>query len=517
MKMPTRRFSFSTGILVASLSLTVLSCANPASIDVTICTVDSADASPLSGSVVEVSEGNNPASSGTTEADGCVTLAVEVSTTSSIEGPAAARGFSMDPPYPNPVRFSTSIPVYMADARSIRLELYDVAGRVIANIPLGLATPGAHRVELNAAALSSGLYFYTLSSLSRVASGQFVKLGNATAHKLSAVLIAGSTDGISKRTQAALNISVVRDGYESIQATTEAEDGATVNYSLVREAIQVDFNFSNSGLNVFFQNLTQNADAYLWDFGDGTTSTLGNPSHMFPGSGDYTVQLVASTSVSSDSVMKTVSVSGDSTGSGDIWFAGHSYARNLEDMADLGADLVGYHGGEGFLADWYVDRESAIDPGFGREFFFFIEWLQLQSQVESSAAAASDIKAYLQQNGVSNTYVMVQWFQTEPACTRHGLTCGPSGQEWFNDLYSQMAQISGVILIPVGDAFVEATQLIPGISLHSDGSHASSEGEYLRNVTIFSFLTGVDARTLPDLGQANAMLLKQAAYNAING
>ena len=71
-------------------------------------------------------------------------------------------------------------------------------------------------------------------------------------------------------------------------------------------------------------------------------------------------------------------------------------------------------------------------------------------------------------------------------------------------------------LIPVGNAFVQATQLIPGVVLHSDGTHASAEGEYLRNVTIYSFLSGIDARTLPDLGMPDATLLKQAAYNAIN-
>ncbi len=44
---------------------------------------------------------------------------------------------------------------------------------------------------------------------------------------------------------------------------------------------------------VDFNNLSQYATTYLWDFGDGTTSTADNPSHIYNIPGDYTVSLTA--------------------------------------------------------------------------------------------------------------------------------------------------------------------------------------------------------------------------------
>ncbi len=44
---------------------------------------------------------------------------------------------------------------------------------------------------------------------------------------------------------------------------------------------------------VQFTNLSTNAGTFLWDFGDGTTSTAVNPSHTYTASGNYTVTLIA--------------------------------------------------------------------------------------------------------------------------------------------------------------------------------------------------------------------------------
>jgi hypothetical protein len=42
-----------------------------------------------------------------------------------------------------------------------------------------------------------------------------------------------------------------------------------------------------------FVNQSQNANSYLWDFGDGTTSTQFNPWHQYTQAGIYTVSLIA--------------------------------------------------------------------------------------------------------------------------------------------------------------------------------------------------------------------------------
>jgi len=46
-------------------------------------------------------------------------------------------------------------------------------------------------------------------------------------------------------------------------------------------------------LTVQFSNLSNNASSYYWDFGDGSTSTVQNPSHTYNSYGNYTVTLIA--------------------------------------------------------------------------------------------------------------------------------------------------------------------------------------------------------------------------------
>ena len=46
---------------------------------------------------------------------------------------------------------------------------------------------------------------------------------------------------------------------------------------------------------VNFQNFSENANTYLWDFGDGSTSVLPDPSHVYDNSGEYDITLVIST------------------------------------------------------------------------------------------------------------------------------------------------------------------------------------------------------------------------------
>jgi PKD repeat protein len=50
------------------------------------------------------------------------------------------------------------------------------------------------------------------------------------------------------------------------------------------------FTFEANGREVTFTNTTTGADSYLWDFGDGTTSTAQNPVHTYTG-GPFTVTL----------------------------------------------------------------------------------------------------------------------------------------------------------------------------------------------------------------------------------
>jgi gliding motility-associated-like protein len=62
---------------------------------------------------------------------------------------------------------------------------------------------------------------------------------------------------------------------------------------------------------VVFKNNSQNSNAYLWEFGDGTTSTVTNPSHTYNSAGIYNAKLIASDTAgcfTADSVTFTVKI-----------------------------------------------------------------------------------------------------------------------------------------------------------------------------------------------------------------
>ncbi|MCX6350925.1 MAG: PKD domain-containing protein [Bacteroidetes bacterium] len=44
---------------------------------------------------------------------------------------------------------------------------------------------------------------------------------------------------------------------------------------------------------ISFTNCSQNSNTFVWDFGDGTTSTDNSPSHSYEGTGDYVVKVTA--------------------------------------------------------------------------------------------------------------------------------------------------------------------------------------------------------------------------------
>ncbi len=56
---------------------------------------------------------------------------------------------------------------------------------------------------------------------------------------------------------------------------------------------------------VNFSNLSSNTDTYAWNFGDGQTSTLAQPSHTYTAAGTYTVTLQASSSCGTDTKVET--------------------------------------------------------------------------------------------------------------------------------------------------------------------------------------------------------------------
>jgi serine protease AprX len=70
------------------------------------------------------------------------------------------------------------------------------------------------------------------------------------------------------------------------------------------------FHWLTDGLTVSFVNDSQDADAYLWAFGDGVTSTLPAPTHTYAISGTYVVDLLAANGCGTDAHAAGVWVGG---------------------------------------------------------------------------------------------------------------------------------------------------------------------------------------------------------------
>jgi PKD repeat protein len=66
--------------------------------------------------------------------------------------------------------------------------------------------------------------------------------------------------------------------------------------------VSADFSFLMC-MNIF-SNMSTCATTNLWDFGDGTTSTAGIPVHQYADTGKYTVKLIVSNGIQSDTINK---------------------------------------------------------------------------------------------------------------------------------------------------------------------------------------------------------------------
>ncbi len=64
----------------------------------------------------------------------------------------------------------------------------------------------------------------------------------------------------------------------------------------------------NRGDSIFFYNRSENASHYQWDLGDGTTSALKDPSHVYNVAGSYQVTLISFGSDDSDTASLTINV-----------------------------------------------------------------------------------------------------------------------------------------------------------------------------------------------------------------
>ncbi|MEX2602204.1 MAG: T9SS type A sorting domain-containing protein [Balneolaceae bacterium] len=78
--------------------------------------------------------------------------------------------------YPNPVRSETWIGYQLPEEQRIRLELFDLSGRLVQTLVDGVIPAGVHEVSLEVSGLSSGVYLYRLVTPERVVAKKLLLL-----------------------------------------------------------------------------------------------------------------------------------------------------------------------------------------------------------------------------------------------------------------------------------------------------------------------------------------------------
>jgi PKD repeat protein len=100
-------------------------------------------------------------------------------------------------------------------------------------------------------------------------------------------------------------VTASKNGYTQNNANANVTAGQTTTVNIILTNTQnipiASFNYGGTLVTpavITFTNTSQNADSYLWDFGDGTTSTQANPKKTYNQHGTYTVTLTATNTTS---------------------------------------------------------------------------------------------------------------------------------------------------------------------------------------------------------------------------
>ncbi len=72
--------------------------------------------------------------------------------------------YALHAAYPNPFNPVTNLRFDLPEAARVKLEVYDLQGRVVAELVNGHRDAGVHEVTWNASNLSSGMYFYRIQA-----------------------------------------------------------------------------------------------------------------------------------------------------------------------------------------------------------------------------------------------------------------------------------------------------------------------------------------------------------------
>jgi len=181
-----------------------------------------------------------------------------------------------------------SIDVYASTTGNRTIELRDNAGTSLATftyncsvglntIPVGFSVPAGTNLQL-------GLTSTSTASLYRNSAG---------------VSFPYTTPGFFSITNSSYGTSRYYYFY-NWQFEQSCNSAFVPVFCSINEAPVTGFSSSVAGNTVTFTNTSTGGGTYLWNFGDGNTSTLENPTHTYASPGTYTVTLTQTNSCSSD-------------------------------------------------------------------------------------------------------------------------------------------------------------------------------------------------------------------------
>jgi hypothetical protein len=146
---------------------------------------------------------------------------------------------------------------------------------------------------------------------------------------------------------------------------------STTDWNLLINNPSANFSESISGNTATFTNSSSSVNStlnYSWDFGDGNTSSIQNPSHTYATNGTYTVTLIASNCIFSDTITKTIQIGTNSmeenTNTSFEFYPNpttHQIAINVEKQL-LGSVYTIYdYTGKSILSGKILSEQSVID------------------------------------------------------------------------------------------------------------------------------------------------------------
>lgn len=127
------------------------------------------------------------------------------------------------------------------------------------------------------------------------------------------------------------------------------------------DTLTANFTNSSSGKSVSFTNQSTNSNTYLWDFGDGNTSTLQSPNYTYQNFGTYTVCLTVTNACFTDSVCKTITICSTNLKAG-FGATGSGFTINFVDSSN-NANSVSWDFGDGTTSTLSNPTHTYLNPG----------------------------------------------------------------------------------------------------------------------------------------------------------